>query len=338
MRTRRATGAGKAPAGVDPRVQPAAAGAGARRAAPRGGGRGLRARARGRAGHRGVRGRRRHDPRPQRALARARLGHGLHRVQLRGGPRPRRRARGGRGLGRDGGAAGARARPRRARRAAALRRARRPAPAGLGRPHARGARRDERPRPVDCPGGQGPRRGLRAGGRPGGAGAARAAGRAMMLFQRRLFAELLWNALTTLALLTVVLMLIICAQVVQREGLTLVMMVWAVPILAASQLDLTLPMSVLVAVVLTYGRAAADNEVDTLRASGVHPLHVALPGLVFGAMMTLVLLTGMDFAKPWAETAKRRIAKETDLGGLLKDKLSTGEPVELPGNYVISAE
>src|SRR6185436_6600448 len=61
----------------------------------------------------------------------------------------------------------------------------------------------------------------------------------------------------------------------------------ALPIQAATQLDVILPIAVLVSVVLTYGRAAADNEVDTLRASGVHPLHVMTPGLLFGALASL---------------------------------------------------
>ncbi len=160
----------------------------------------------------------------------------------------------------------------------------------------------------------------------------------MMLFQRRLFGELLRNTLTTLALLTAVLMLIISAQVMQQQGLTLLTLVRAVPIFAATQIDITLPMAVLVAVVLTYGRAAADNEVETLRASGVHPFHVALPGLVFGGLLSVLLLLGVDYVKPLSEAAKLRIANETDIASLLHDKLSSGEPVSLDARTVLSAE
>jgi lipopolysaccharide export system permease protein len=161
----------------------------------------------------------------------------------------------------------------------------------------------------------------------------------MMLFQRRLLYELLRNTLTTLLLLTLVLILIMSAQVVQRtEGLTLELFARSLPIFAAAQLDLTLPIAVLVAVVLTYGRAAADNEIDTLRASGVHPLHVVTPGLLFGGLMGLLLLADMDYVRPWAERAKRRILKDGDFTGLLRNKLSVGEPVELDKGTIISAE
>jgi lipopolysaccharide export system permease protein len=161
----------------------------------------------------------------------------------------------------------------------------------------------------------------------------------MMLFQRRLLVELLWNALTTLLLITAVLVLILCAQLLHRsEGMTLLTFVKAVPALASVHLDLTLPLSVLVAVVITYGRAAADNEVDTLRASGVHPVHLVTPGLVFGAFASFVLLVGMDFVQPGASRSLRRLMHDTDLAELLRNKLSAGEPVRLDDRTVITAE
>jgi lipopolysaccharide export system permease protein len=161
----------------------------------------------------------------------------------------------------------------------------------------------------------------------------------MMLFQRRIFSELLRNTLTTMVLLTAVMVLIISATIVHKsEGLSLLAFARSVPVFAATQMHLTLPLSVLVAVVLTYGRAAADNEVDTLRASGVHPLHVMTPGLVFGALTSLVLLLALDYVMPWAEVGKRRLVKDTDIRTLLHNKLSTGEPVELDDRTIISVD
>jgi lipopolysaccharide export system permease protein len=162
----------------------------------------------------------------------------------------------------------------------------------------------------------------------------------MMLFQRRLLAELLANAASTLLILTVILVLGACAQILAHpEGLTLGSLLRILPIVAAAQIDVTLPLSVLVAVVLTYGRAAADNEIDALRTSGVHPLQVGLPGLLFGALMSLTLLAASDYAKPWAETIKDRFRKDVDLGAVLRNKLSAGEPVNLnDGATVISVD
>jgi lipopolysaccharide export system permease protein len=162
----------------------------------------------------------------------------------------------------------------------------------------------------------------------------------MMLFQRRLLLELLRNAFSTLLLLTLVLLLIYCAAILQAsEGLTLGGFFLSMPIYAAVQLDLTLPMAVLVAVVLTYGRAAADNEIDTLRASGVHPLHVLTPGLVFGGLMGCVLLLCMDYVKPLAKRERTRVAERgIDPAALMRNKLAAGEPVSLAENTILSAE
>ena len=161
-----------------------------------------------------------------------------------------------------------------------------------------------------------------------------------MLFQRRLLVELLRQTASALLMLSVILVLASCAQVLQHpEGVTLLSLARILPIFAASQIDVTLPLSVLVAVVLTYGRAAADNEIDALRTSGVHPLQIALPGLIFGALMSLTLLAGQDYFKPWVETAKDRFRKDVDVGAVLRSKLSSGEPVKLNnGRTVISVD
>jgi lipopolysaccharide export system permease protein len=160
-----------------------------------------------------------------------------------------------------------------------------------------------------------------------------------MLFQRRMLRELVRNAVTTLLLLTAVLVLGSCAQILRHpEGLTLFTVLRALPYFAAVQVDVTLPLAVLVAVVLTYGRAAADNEIDALRTSGVHPLQIGLPGLLFGALVSLPLLAAMDYGQPWAEVAKRRLADDVDYATLLRNKLSAGEPVKLDQRTIISAE
>ena len=162
----------------------------------------------------------------------------------------------------------------------------------------------------------------------------------MMLFQRRLFLELLRNTLSTSLVLLAVLMLVVCIQVVHSApGLSLAVLLRALPIQAAAQLDVVLPIAVLVSVVMTYGRAAADNEIDTLRASGVHPVHVVVPALVFGALCACLLLLGLDYGKPLARRLQIKLFRGEDLAGVIRHKLEAGEPVELEGGRtVIAAE
>jgi lipopolysaccharide export system permease protein len=63
---------------------------------------------------------------------------------------------------------------------------------------------------------------------------------------------------------------------------------------------LTLPMSVLVAVLYAFSRLAAENEVTALKASGVSPWRLVAPALVAGVLMSLVLLAFNDQVLPRA--------------------------------------
>jgi lipopolysaccharide export system permease protein len=160
-----------------------------------------------------------------------------------------------------------------------------------------------------------------------------------MLFQRRLLRELLRNASFVFVLLTIILLLGMAAAAMRHsEGLSVASIALLVPAMTAAQVSVTLPLAVLVAVVLTYGRAAADNEIDALRCSGVHPLQIGLPGLVFGALTGLLLLLCMDYARPWAEVSKRHIAEVVDFAALLRAKLSSGEPVQVDNNTILTAD
>jgi lipopolysaccharide export LptBFGC system permease protein LptF len=51
------------------------------------------------------------------------------------------------------------------------------------------------------------------------------------------------------------------------------------PFLLANLLPYLLPLGFLLALVVTYGRLAADNEWTAIRMAGVHPIHMLLPAL-----------------------------------------------------------
>jgi lipopolysaccharide export system permease protein len=63
---------------------------------------------------------------------------------------------------------------------------------------------------------------------------------------------------------------------------------------------LTLPMSVLMAVLYAFSRLAAENEITALKASGVSPWRLVTPALVSGVLMSLVLLAFNDQVLPRA--------------------------------------
>ncbi|MFA5275324.1 MAG: LptF/LptG family permease [Candidatus Omnitrophota bacterium] len=67
-----------------------------------------------------------------------------------------------------------------------------------------------------------------------------------------------------------------------------------------------LPISVLVAVLLAFGRLSSDNEIIAIRSSGVNLLSLILPLLIIGMMLSLMLLIFNDRASSYAHYAYRK--------------------------------
>jgi lipopolysaccharide export system permease protein len=90
---------------------------------------------------------------------------------------------------------------------------------------------------------------------------------------------------------------------------------------------LTLPMSVLVAVLYAFSRLAAENEVTALKASGVSPWRLVTPSLAAGLLMSVFLLAFNDQVLP---RANHRLKT-------LQDDISQTKPTLLLKQQVINA-
>jgi lipopolysaccharide export LptBFGC system permease protein LptF len=65
-----------------------------------------------------------------------------------------------------------------------------------------------------------------------------------------------------------------------------------------------------VAATLTYGRLAADNEIDAIRTSGVHLNTVVMPGVLFALVVTGLSLVIYQEILPRALFARRNLLRE----------------------------
>jgi len=90
---------------------------------------------------------------------------------------------------------------------------------------------------------------------------------------------------------------------------------------------LTLPMSVLVAVLYAFSRLAAENEVTALKASGVSPWRIVTPALAAGLVMTLFLLAFNDQVLPRANHELKT----------LQDDISQTKPTFLLKPQIVNA-
>jgi len=69
--------------------------------------------------------------------------------------------------------------------------------------------------------------------------------------------------------------------------------------LSISFLPALLPMSLLFAVLMTYGRLSNDSEIVALKASGLSMITIGLPALLIGAVVTLVSAQTSFHLAPW---------------------------------------
>jgi lipopolysaccharide export system permease protein len=75
----------------------------------------------------------------------------------------------------------------------------------------------------------------------------------------------------------------------------------------------TLPISALVAVLLSMGRLSSDNEITTIKASGVNLFRLIIPLLTVGMILSLTMVIFNDRIIPWAHFATRKTLIEVGL-------------------------
>ena len=101
-------------------------------------------------------------------------------------------------------------------------------------------------------------------------------------------------------------------------------------------LILMLPLAALFAGTITYGRAAADNEILACRAAGVNVHKLLVPPLVMGLLISAVWIWGLNFFIPsmlWkVEDISRR-----DIPGIVANRLLRGKPLSY-ANFTITAK
>ncbi len=61
---------------------------------------------------------------------------------------------------------------------------------------------------------------------------------------------------------------------------------------------LSVPMSLLISTVMTYGRMSQDNEVTALKAAGVSVFSIIKPAVLFGGLIGLLLCLFNNFVLP----------------------------------------
>ncbi len=129
--------------------------------------------------------------------------------------------------------------------------------------------------------------------------------------QRYIFRELLASFALLLAIVTSVVGAGLLLQFIHRApDLGLLAMLKGMPFILPEAFPITVPLSFLVACLLTYGRFSDDNEFTAFRMGGLHPWHAIAPAVALGGILAVFSVWLNTDVLPWAKLEQRRVARD----------------------------
>ena len=124
---------------------------------------------------------------------------------------------------------------------------------------------------------------------------------------RYVLIEILKIFFVSLIALTLLILLIGVGRELLRRGLGLVAVIQLLPFVLPISLQFAFPATALFSVCCVYGRMAADGEVATVKASGISPLKLLQPALVFAALLSPAAVYVSDLAVSWGRPGVNRV-------------------------------
>lgn len=130
-------------------------------------------------------------------------------------------------------------------------------------------------------------------------------------------------------------------ELIINQGVSLTGIVLVVLMRIPETFQITVPMALVIAVMMTYGRLMADHEITALRAAG-YPLHgLMLPPLVVGLVLSLGLLGLHQYGLPqlayYQQVQLQRMQRVNPLGLMRPRTYLTIEPYTLYAQRVDGA-
>ena len=112
------------------------------------------------------------------------------------------------------------------------------------------------------------------------------------ILQRYIYKELSKAFLLTLFILTSIFFLVAAMQMVRRysQFLSFIDLITLSPYILGNALSLTIPMAMLAATTLVYGRLSQDKEILVLRAAGIHAREIFRPAFFIGLLLAGICL------------------------------------------------
>jgi len=145
----------------------------------------------------------------------------------------------------------------------------------------------------------------------------------IQILERYVLLELVKVFALALAALTVMLSLGLSVQFLEGKSVSLGMLIAAFPFLLPLVMNYTLPVAVLFATSLIYGRLAADNEIMAMQSSGMHLSRIINPAILVGLLLSIVALGINSELIPRSRSRLQKLVVsniENFLAGQLKER------------------
>ncbi|WDQ19260.1 LptF/LptG family permease [Rhodopirellula sp. P2] len=124
---------------------------------------------------------------------------------------------------------------------------------------------------------------------------------------RTILFEILRIFIVALFVLTTLILLIAVGRELIRKGLGPMAVLQLLPFAIPISLQHAVPATALFSVCCVYGRMAADGEISTVKASGISPLRLLQPAIVFAALLSPVAVYCSDMAVSWGKPGVKRV-------------------------------
>jgi lipopolysaccharide export system permease protein len=142
------------------------------------------------------------------------------------------------------------------------------------------------------------------------------------ILNRYLFLEILVPFFVGLAVFTFILLIariLKLVELVVNRGVPLLDIVKTFALILPAFLEVTVPMALLLAILLGFGRLASDSEIVALKTSGVSLYQMTAPVAVFMILASVATFAIAIWVRPWANGALRK-----QLFEVVKSRVSAG--------------
>ncbi|MGD0516471.1 MAG: LptF/LptG family permease [Thermoguttaceae bacterium] len=133
----------------------------------------------------------------------------------------------------------------------------------------------------------------------------------MYILTRYVVTEVLKYFLLTLLGLTLIVTVVMGVKQGLSQGLPPMVMLYVMPYMLPEMLGITIPVSLLLAVSIVYGRMTGTNEVVALKSLGINPMVIVWPIIIFAFMLSLGTIWMQEIAATWCRPNYARVIAES---------------------------